>query len=197
MSETQPAYTTIEVAKRLGVSLQTVQRWVDAGRLKAWKTLGGHRRIEAQSAELLFQAHRLATGPAPAAKSGREQQVPALTAVIADDDAIDRELLAHLVCKALPGARIELAENGFEALVIVGRTAPAIVVTDIHMPHMNGFEMLRHLASDGAMRPHTLVAVSALSEPDLAAFGRLPPDVLFFSKPVDEAGFIEALHRNL
>jgi len=32
-----------------------VQRWVDAGHLKPWKSLGGHRRIEAAGAELLFK----------------------------------------------------------------------------------------------------------------------------------------------
>ncbi|XVJ69915.1 MAG: excisionase family DNA-binding protein [Rhizobacter sp.] len=47
-------YSTVEIARRLGVSIQTVQRWVDSGKLKAWKTLGGHRRIDAESAEALL-----------------------------------------------------------------------------------------------------------------------------------------------
>lgn len=48
-------YSTVEIARRLGVSIQTVQRWVDAGHLKAWKTMGGHRRISAESAEALLK----------------------------------------------------------------------------------------------------------------------------------------------
>lgn len=48
-------YSTVEIARRLGVSIQTVQRWVDTGKLKAWKTLGGHRRIDAESAEALLK----------------------------------------------------------------------------------------------------------------------------------------------
>ena len=39
------SYSTAYVASRLGVSVPTVQRWVDAGHLKAWKTPGGHRRF--------------------------------------------------------------------------------------------------------------------------------------------------------
>lgn len=189
----QPSYTTIEVAKRLGVSMQTVQRWVDAGRLKAWKTLGGHRRIEAQSAELLFQAQALATGRAPAPPVTEQPAVEPLRVVVVDDNAIDRELLAQMVLAALPGARITMAENGFQALVSIGRQAPDIVVTDIHMPHMDGFEMIRHLCEDEAIRPRTLVAVSAHSAADLATMGQLPGHVVFLPKPVDEARFTSAL----
>ncbi len=54
MKSSPRAHTTVAVAKRSGVSLQTVQRWFDAGHLKAWKLLGGHRRIDAASAERLF-----------------------------------------------------------------------------------------------------------------------------------------------
>jgi len=48
------SYSTAHVAKQLGISVPTVQRWVDAGQRKAWKTPGGHRRIDADSAERLF-----------------------------------------------------------------------------------------------------------------------------------------------
>ncbi|MEY2842846.1 MAG: hypothetical protein RI920_883, partial [Pseudomonadota bacterium] len=57
MSTPTRSYSTTEIAQRLGISTQTVQRWVDTGKLEAWKTLGGHRRIEAESAEHLFRSH--------------------------------------------------------------------------------------------------------------------------------------------
>jgi len=44
-------YTTIETAKLLGVSVRTVQLWVENGSLEAWKTAGGHRRIVASSVD--------------------------------------------------------------------------------------------------------------------------------------------------
>lgn len=46
--------TTREASKLLGVSLRTIQLWVDAKRLDAWKTPGGHRRITRRSLEDLF-----------------------------------------------------------------------------------------------------------------------------------------------
>jgi excisionase family DNA binding protein len=46
MSETRRSYSPKQLADELGVSVQTIQRWADAGHLKAWKTLGGHRKID-------------------------------------------------------------------------------------------------------------------------------------------------------
>lgn len=186
------SYTTVEVAKRLGVSLQTVQRWVDAGHLKAWKTLGGHRRIDAESAEQLFkaQAHRIGTSS--------DLKPPVLVSVVVvDDDAADRTLMVELVGLALPEARVEVAENGFQALALIGKVSPDIVVTDIHMPHMDGFEMVRQMMVNEFMRPKALIAVSANSAHELASLGQLPPGVQLFAKPIDPARFVAALRLGL
>ena len=181
------SYTTIDVARRLGVSLQTVQRWVDAGHLKAWKTLGGHRRIDAASADLLFdeQEQRLGAQPSPPTPA-------AVSVVVVDDNPLDRALLVMLVRQALPEARIEAAANGFQGLVIIGKIAPDIVITDVHMPNMDGLEMLRSLLDQEA-RPRAVIVVSALSKRELAARGPLPAGVAAFPKPVDQAALIAAL----
>lgn len=189
------SYTTIEVAKQLGVSLQTVQRWVDAGHLKAWKTLGGHRRIDAESAELLFKAQQERLGTSAESDLDPSVQAAPVTVLIVDDNAMDREMLDVLVRRALPQAHIEVAENGFQALMIIGRIAPQVVITDINMPHMNGLEMIRNLHSDHAIKPRTIVAVSALTKQEVRKLGALPPDVVFFNKPVEEGRFMAALQE--
>lgn len=176
------SYTTIEVARRLGVSLQTVQRWVDSGRLKAWKTLGGHRRIEAESAEALFRTQAAAgpeaNEPAPVVAGGTR-------VLVVDDDPLDLELMVTMVRQILPDAAIDTATDGFQALLGVGKAPPDVLITDINMPHMDGFEMIRSLAEIAFQAPSAIVAVSSLSPSDLAARGRLLPGVHFLSKPVD------------
>ena len=116
-----------------------------------------------------------------------------VTVVVVDDDPQDRALLAVLVLMALPGAAVEVASSGFQGLVVIGKTAPQIVITDIHMPHMNGVEMIRTLLEDVDFRPRTLFAVSALSTQELAALGSLPSEVQVFTKPLDRERFVAAL----
>jgi len=184
------SYTTLDVAKRLGVSLQTVQRWVDAGHLKAWKTLGGHRRIDAESAEQLFKSQDGQIGVVSDSKTPAS-----ISVVVVDDDAADRALMVALVRQALPEAHIEVAENGFLALALIGKLRPDIVITDIHMPHMDGFEMVRQLSTNELIRPQTLIAVSASSPQEVAALGQLPDDVQLLTKPLDQALVIATLRR--
>jgi excisionase family DNA binding protein len=182
-----PSYSTAEVARRLGVSTPTVQRWVDAGHLRAWKTVGGHRRIEAESAERLFAARDnmpLVDGSAAAAP---------ISVMVVDDNPDDRDILVVLVQTALPDARIHVAENGFQALVSIGQTAPDILITDIVMPNMNGVEMLRELLTQSAPRPGAIVAVSSKTPEQFARLGELPKDVKFIAKPIDHFEFISAL----
>ncbi len=179
---TPRSYSTAEVARRLGVSIPTIQRWVDAGRLKAWKTMGGHRRIDALSAERLFDAQDIVA-----------LQRPPVSVMVVDDNPDDRDILVLLIEAALPDATVVVAENGFQALLAIGQAVPDILVTDIVMPHMNGIEMLRELAGQADLRPGTIIAVSSKSPEQRSPLGPLPGDVQFFAKPIDQLGFITAL----
>lgn len=193
MIEGPRSYSTIEVAKRLGISLQTVQRWVDSGQLKAWKTPGGHRRIDAQNAEALFAQNGQASSPLTPERTSPGATPAPTEVVIVDDDLGDRELLAALVQEALPSARLRIASNGFQGLVMIAKFAPEVVVTDVHMPHMDGFEMIRNVLADAQTRPRLMIAVSARSIKELTEFGQLPSEVLLLQKPLERDAFIKAL----
>jgi excisionase family DNA binding protein len=184
-----PSYSTAYVARRLGVSVPTVQRWVDAGHLRAWKTIGGHRRIDAGSAEQLFRSQSLPSEGEPAAAVAPE----VLKVVVVDDNPNDRDVLTALVETALPGAHVTVAENGFQGLVAIGRLAPDVVVTDIVMPKMDGFTMLEQLSSHCSVRPRVLVAASSQSPEQLAQRGTLPEGVHFLRKPVEPEDFYAML----
>lgn len=192
---TPASYSTADVARRLGVSVPTVQRWVDAGHLRAWKTLGGHRRIDARSAERLIRSRQLPDEPAGAlAGAAADTQV---CIVIVEDNPDDREVMAALCEAAWPGARITLADNGFVGLVAIGQEAPDVVVTDIVMPKMDGLEMLHQLAQHPELRPRLLVAASSQPPEILQRRSPLPQGVLFVAKPIDPDPFIGLLREGL
>lgn len=182
--------STLEAAQRLGVSIQTVQRWVDLGELRAWKTVGGHRRIETASVDEFLRDRQASLTRV----TGDTSLNPRFrTVLVVDDDPGDRDLMALLVTAALPSATVSTASNGFEALLAIGQATPDVLITDVMMPHMNGFEMLNHLDAATDLRPRFIVVTSSYSVQELSAFGRLPEGVEFLGKPIDG----EALARLL
>ena len=193
-----PSYSTAHLARRLGVSVPTVQRWVDLGHLKAWKTVGGHRRIDAESAEKFIRVQAQQRG----GEATEPQAAPVETAapfsiLVVDDNPSDRDILCALVELAVPGGRIVVAHNGFEALMEVGKAMPDLIVTDISMPHMDGVEMIRHLSVQGAQRPPAIVAVSSHTPAQVQRLGGLPASVTLVAKPVDPTRFIETVNAAL
>ena len=190
-----PSYSTAHLARRLGVSVPTVQRWVDLGHLKAWKTVGGHRRIDADSAEEFIRAQTQQRGGAPA-QAAAEAVVP-FTVLVVDDSADDRDLLQALVEIAVPGARITCADNGFDALIEVGKAMSDLIITDISMPYIDGVQMIRHLSAPGHARTPAIVAVSSHGPAHVERLGGLPPGVTLLSKPVEPARFVETVNAAL
>ena len=81
-----------------------------------------------------------------------------LNVLIVDDNRAflkaARELIAELPCVA----GVECASSGAEALIRLGRLAPDLVMTDLVMPQMSGFELIRRLRA--LATPPRVVAVS-------------------------------------
>ena len=190
-----PSFSTAHLARRLGVSVPTVQRWVDLGHLKAWKTVGGHRRIDADSAEAFIRVQMQQRGGA--STEAAPEPVAPFTVLVVDDSADDRDLLQALVEIAVPGARITCADNGFDALIEIGKAMPDLIVTDISMPYVDGVQMIRHLCSQGQARPPAIVAVSSHSPAHVEKLGGLPPGVALLAKPVEPDKFVETVNLAL
>ena len=173
--------STREAAEQLGVALRTVQLWVESGVLPAWKTAGGHRRVARQAVEALKAQRRQALDAAPAG-AGVAQRFRLL--VVEDEPDLLNLFRVVIEGWALP-IELATAANGFEALVKVGQMRPDLLVTDLNMPGMDGFRMIRSLRQPGAgLAGLEIVAVTALGSHDIEDRGGLPADVRVFKKPV-------------
>lgn len=168
--------TTRQAAQRLGVSVRTVQLWVESGVLPAWKTAGGHRRIAREAVDALAR-QRTAALDVDSAERG-------YTVLVVEDEASLRELYRlKLNSWGLP-MKILLAANGYEALLLIGSEQPDLLLTDLSMPAMDGFRMLRTLKSSTDYEALDIIVITALDEDEIEDRGGLPTGIRVFRKPI-------------
>ena len=179
----QDVMTTREAGEVLGVAVRTVQLWVEAGVLPAWRTAGGHRRISREAVENLLAERKNDLS----AESGTAElaQRPLKLLLVEDDPNLLHLFSAVVRSWAVP-IDLTTATNGFEGLIRIGEMRPDIVVTDLMMPGMDGFEMLRALKKPGSgFASLKVLVVSALGQEELDERGGLPDGVTYFQKPVN------------
>ena len=172
-------YSTREAARLLGVSLRTAQLWVESGVLRAWKTAGGHRRILKSSVDALLNQRRAAVGEAPLADAAQNFKL-----LVVEDEADLLKLYRLQIGGWDLPVTLLTATNGFEALLRIGEAKPDLLVTDLNMPGMDGFRMIRTLRANPEFAAMEIVAVTALGREEIADRGGLPPEVRIFTKPV-------------
>lgn len=168
--------STRQAAQRLGVSLGTVQNMVESGVLDAWKTAGGHRRIPASSVDSLL-AKRRKQITRPGNPAGQ------LDILIAEDDPTLQKLYQMTFDSWKLPLNLRIVGDGFEGLLQVGQQMPDILIADLMMPGMDGFEMIRRLRAMPELSSMDIIVVSAIDADEIRQRG-MPGDVTIFGKPI-------------
>lgn len=170
----------------LGVSLRTVQLWVEAGVLSAWKTQGGHRRVSLESVEKVLAERDVISNLKWNTRqkiSPSQVQANTLKVLIAEDNEVYRDLLEFYFKNLEIPVDMTFVADGFECLISLGKQVPDIVMTDLNMPKISGFDMIRHLAADDAYDNVEIIALTGLTQVDINEKGGLPARVKVFFKP--------------
>jgi excisionase family DNA binding protein len=129
----EPDWLTLgQAAKFLGVAQSTIRKWSDQGRVPAFYTPGGHRRFRRGDLESFIDS----SGP-----GGQRPSGPLV--LVVDDDARLREYLK--INLELAGYAVREAENGEQALAAIEDQAPELVLLDVVMPGIDGWQLLRQL----------------------------------------------------
>ncbi|MGE5469485.1 MAG: response regulator [Bacteroidota bacterium] len=175
--------TTREAADMLSVSLRTVQLWVESGNLKAWKTDGGHRRLALSSVQELIRERMSKGNPvapviAPEAAPGEFSIL-----VLEDDEDMLKLYRLNMAAWQMP-IQVSFVSSVFEALVVIGRKAPDLVITDLRMSGIDGFEIIKVLRNDPVLSSLSIAVITGMEPDEIAARGGLPPEITVFTKPV-------------
>ncbi|AJG21642.1 response regulator [Cupriavidus basilensis] len=175
-------YSTRTAAEMLGVSLRTVQLWVENGRLPAWKTDGGHRRIPADSVDRMVADQRSQTAApttAAAAPAGRAFRV-----LLVEDDEHLLQIYRMALETLNPSVEILEATNGYDGLLLIGSSKPDLVLLDLIMPGIDGFRLCRTIDAQQEFAATRIVVVTSLDKHAIADRGGIPGHIRVFSKPI-------------
>jgi excisionase family DNA binding protein len=173
-----------QTAAFLGAAQSTVRKWADGGRLPTFYTPGGHRRFRRADLEAFLAGPR--TPP-------RGARAAAPTVLVVDDDPGLREFIrANLEAE---GYSVREAGSASEGLAALDEGAPDLILLDVMMPRMDGWEMLRRV-----QERHGVAAIQVIMySGKLEEAGKVEEHgaQAFIGKPFDPAKLLDATRQLL
>ena len=172
----EPDWLTLgQAAKFLGVAQSTIRKWSDQGRVPAFYTPGGHRRYRRRDLEAFLD------------RSGPGGRTEGPLVLVVDDDPALRELIR--VSLSLDGYTVREAASAEEALAAIEDTAPDLVLLDVVMPGVDGWQMLQRMQERHGSIP--VIMFSGKVDEQSAADAEQRGARGFIGKPFDPQQLIE------
>ncbi len=147
--------STFAIAQMLHVDPGSVANWVDQDKLRAFRTPGGHRRVRQEDLLVFLREHDMPIPPELAAGPKR--------VVIVDDEKSVSRMLAKMLQEAHPEWEIMEASSGFIAGTMIATYKPDVVILDLRMPGMDGFEVCKRIKSHDETKQIAVIAMTAHS----------------------------------
>ena len=121
------------------------------------------------------------------------QQRPRI--LVVEDNPINIQVVESFVERA--GYEVLIAEDGATALTMVQTAAPDLILMDLQLPGIDGFEVTRRLKADPATRTIPIIAVTAYAMVGDEARARAAGCDDYITKPINRRVLLEAIARHL
>jgi len=145
--------STFAIAEMLQVDPGSVANWIDQGLLQAHRTPGGHRRVVVANLIKFLREHKMPVPP--------ELGTTPIRILVVDDE----EALAKMVAKAIrsqnPDYEITEANDGFRAGTLIATIKPDVVILDLRMPGVDGYEVCRMIKGQKDTAHAEVIAMTA------------------------------------
>jgi excisionase family DNA binding protein len=174
MEDTLTVYSASQFCK---VSSKSIINWIEAGHIKAYKTVGGHRRIKREDLEEFMKRQGI---PVPNINPGTDRK----RILVVDDDPIIVETIVQSLEEDTFDYEVISAADGFEAGLQVNHFRPDLIILDIMMPDIKGNEVCRKIKSNPDTRHTKIIVLSAYLDEDKFKEMQAHGADLCFSKPL-------------
>jgi len=182
-----PEWLTLgQAAKYLGVAQSTMRKWSDLGSVAAFYTPGGHRRYRRSDLDQFLDR----SGPAAAAARSSGP----LVLVVDDDERLREYVRANL---EVEGYEVREAGSADEALAALGEQSPDLILLDVMMPQVDGWETLRRIQEHTGVGAIPVIMFSGKVDEESAAEAESRGAQAFIGKPFDPRSLIESTKQQL
>ena len=159
MTNLNQVLTTHQISKLCLVDSSTVISWIEQGKLPAYRTPGGHRRVSLKDFLDFMKKYNL---PLP---SGINVDINPRVMIIDDETEIIKVIFR--VLKTLNSEiQIESATDGFEAGRKMADFKPDLVILDLMLPGIDGFEICRTIRKDERLKDARVLAITGYDTPE-------------------------------
>jgi excisionase family DNA binding protein len=152
--------TVSHASKYCNVSPKTIINWIEAGYIKAYKTVGGHRRIRKADLDEFLKSKGM---PIPDEQKAEQRGKRIL---VVDDDKIIVETIVQALEEDEYGFEMISASDGFEAGLQVSHFKPDLIILDIKMPDIDGYEVCRKIKGNPLTKDTKVIVLSAYLDED-------------------------------
>lgn len=182
-------YTTHQISKFCNVYPTTVINWVREGLLPAYTTPGGHRRIKRDDLLTLMKKNNM---PIPEELSSMDKNK---VLVIDDDPKILR--MIKTIISSEEDLEVLTANSGFQAGLTISLYMPDIILLDMLMPDLDGFQVCHRLKSDEKTKDIPIIAVTVLKDPKEIKKMRSAGITDYISKPFKTQDLLAKIKEHL
>jgi len=167
-----------QAAAYLGVAQSTIRKWSDRGRVPTFYTPGGHRRYRRRDLDAFLERSRpVSRGP--------------VVLIVDDDERLRQYVRANLELEGYDVREAGTAEEGLEE---VGEQVPDLILLDVMMPGIDGWEMLRRIHEQHGIGSIPVIVFSGHAGPGEAAERGAQG---FIGKPFDPERLIQSTKQLL
>jgi excisionase family DNA binding protein len=152
-----------QVGRLLQVSPSTVVGWINQGKLEAFRTPGGHRRVKVGDLRRFLIDNEMPLPPELGARPARRR------VFVVDDDPMVFKVIARGISQLDDTVAVDGCEDGIKALVLIGAQQPDLVLLDIYMEGLDGFDVCRRLRQIPDLQGLKIVAITAHPSPEARA----------------------------
>jgi excisionase family DNA binding protein len=181
--------STFKIAELLHVDPGSIANWIDQGLLVAHRTPGGHRRVRVEDLVKFLREHKM---PVPA-----DLGTAAARVLVVDDEPAITQMITRAINATHPEYEVAQAHDGFRAGSLVATMLPDVVILDLRMPGMDGYEVCRLIKSQDATRHTEIIAMTAYPTPDNEERIRQCGAKVCMPKPLDLDALLKEINASI